>query len=283
MCPCSPNAGFRRCADRGRGMVDDGLDGPDDPKDRNFVTALARGLEVLRCFRPNETELTNTDFAERTGLPKPTVSRLTHTLCKLDYLVAAPRTGTYRLGAGVLRLGFGVLAGLDIGERAAELMRGLRNGPNSYITVALGERHRLEVIYVAVRRSRETVSLSMNVGSRLPLFHSAAGRALLVAMPEAERDEVFDLVARDMPEQMDDCRKILESAIAEHAKHGFCRGYGEWRADVNGIAVPVAALNSARSYALNTGGPSFHVSPEELESTYAERLREAAAILSSPI
>ncbi|MEC7258772.1 MAG: IclR family transcriptional regulator C-terminal domain-containing protein, partial [Pseudomonadota bacterium] len=95
-----------------------------------------------------------------------------------------------------------------------------------------------------MHRSRETVSLSMHVGSRLPLFHSAAGRALLVAMPEAERDEVFDLVARDMPEQMEACRKIVEDAIAEHGQLGFCRGYGEWRADVNGIAVPVAALNS---------------------------------------
>ena len=53
---------------------------PAETKDRNFVTALARGLDVLRCFRENETALTNTDFSERTGLPKATVSRLTHTL-----------------------------------------------------------------------------------------------------------------------------------------------------------------------------------------------------------
>ena len=26
---------------------------PDEAKDRNFITALARGLDVLRCFRPN--------------------------------------------------------------------------------------------------------------------------------------------------------------------------------------------------------------------------------------
>ncbi len=42
----------------------------DEEKDRNFITALARGLDILRCFRPNEIELTNQDFAQRTGLPK---------------------------------------------------------------------------------------------------------------------------------------------------------------------------------------------------------------------
>ena len=89
---------------------DDLIDDIDADGDRKFVTALARGLDVLRCFRPYETNLTNQEIAQRTGLPKPTISRLTHTLRKLDYLVYSERTGTYRLGAGVLALGFGVLS-----------------------------------------------------------------------------------------------------------------------------------------------------------------------------
>ena len=36
-------------------------------QDRNFVTALARGLEVLRCFRANEVSLSNSDIAQRTA------------------------------------------------------------------------------------------------------------------------------------------------------------------------------------------------------------------------
>ena len=50
--------------------------------DRKFITALARGLEVLRVFTPTEGLLGNGEIAERTGLPKPTVSRLTYTLTK---------------------------------------------------------------------------------------------------------------------------------------------------------------------------------------------------------
>lgn len=251
----------------------------DAAKDRNFVTALARGLDMLRCFRPNEIELTNTDFAERTGLPKPTVSRLTHTLVKLDYLVADPRTGTYRLGAGVLQLGFGVLAGMDVTERAGEILRKLRNGPNSYVTVALGERHRLDVIYVAVQRSREKVALTMHIGSRLPLFFSAVGRAILVAMDDAERSAMFDLVAQDCPEDEPACRQSLEQAIADYEELGFCRGYGEWRADVNGVAVPVTSLQGSRIYGLNVGGPSFHVKKKQLETYYAKELKTAAKTL----
>lgn len=253
---------------------------PEEEKDRNFVTALARGLDVLRCFRPNETELTNNDISERTGLPKPTVSRLTHTLCKLDYLIADARTGTYRLSAGVLQLGYGVLSGMEIGDRAADAMRELQNGPNSFITCAMAERHRLDAVYIAVQRSREEISLIMRVGSRLPLFFSAIGRAILVGMNEADRNAVIEYANTQDPDGHDIRMKGLEHALQEYESLGFCTGYGDWRADVNGIAVPVFSLNGDRVYGLNVGGPSFHVKRKQLETHYADLLIKAAQALN---
>ncbi|MBV1897530.1 MAG: IclR family transcriptional regulator [Rhodobacteraceae bacterium] len=253
---------------------------PDESKDRNFITALARGLDVLRCFRPNEVELTNLDISERTGLPKPTVSRLTYTLCKLDYLVADARTGNYRLGAGVLQLGFGVLSGMEIGERASDAMRALRNGPNSYITCAIGEVHRLDVVYVAVHRSREDVSLTMHVGSRLPLFFSAIGRVILVAMTQEDRETAFSRLRAEQPDKLQAAQDSYDRAAHEYETLGYCTGYGDWRRDVNGIAVPVYSLNGSKVYGLNIGGPSFHVKKKQLEGYYAKRLIESAKMLS---
>lgn len=249
-------------------------------KDRNFITALARGLDVLRCFRADELELTNTDISERTGLPKATVSRLTHTLCKLDYLVADPRTGNYRLSAGVLQLGFGVLAGMDIAERAKREMMALRDGPNSYITVALAERHRMEVVYLAVQTSREDVSLAMRVGSRLPLFRSAIGRAILVGMDEAQRQRVFEEARTEDSDTEAFRQQSYATALDEYERLGYCTGYGEWRQDVNGIALPLLSLSDSRVFGLNVGGPSFHVKKKQLETVYAPLLIKAGRTLS---
>ena len=52
-------------------------------KDYRFMTALARGLSVLRAFGPDNRPLGNAEIAERVGLPKPTVSRITFTLSEL--------------------------------------------------------------------------------------------------------------------------------------------------------------------------------------------------------
>ena len=252
----------------------------DEEKDRNFITALARGLDILRCFRPNEIELTNQDFAQRTGLPKPTVSRLTHTLCVLEYLILDSRTGTYRLGAGVLKLGFGVLSAMDMGDRARDVMRELSRGPNTYITVALGERHQTDVVYVGVERSLENVSLSLSVGTRLPVFHSAIGRAILVGLRADDREAIFEQAGRADPAGDKQRRTDFITALAQYETNGYCHSYGEWRADVNGIAVPVRSLGGGRVYGLNVGGPSFHVKKKQLEGTYAKLLLDAAQRLS---
>lgn len=258
----------------------DGLDRDEEEKDRNFVTALARGLEILRCFRDNEVTLSNSDFSERTGLPKATISRLTHTLCALDYLVADSRVGTYRLSGGVLQLGYGVLSGMDIAERAEHEMSALRDGPNSYITVALGEQHRLEVVYLVTKRSFEGVSLAIRVGSRLPIFHSAIGRAILVGMGAEDRERVFAFARAESAEREADGRANYAEALAEYQEKGFCSGYGTWRSDVNGIAVPVYSLGGKRVYGLNVGGPAFRVKKRQLEGVYGPRLIKAAQVLS---
>ncbi|WP_213544693.1 IclR family transcriptional regulator [Vannielia litorea] len=248
--------------------------------DRNFITALARGLEVLRCFRPAETELTNQEIAARTGLPKATISRLTYTLRRLDYLVHSERNGTYRLGPGVLALGYGVLAGMETSERARPEMRALCEGPNPHVTAAFAEHHRLQAVYVGVQRSQQAVSLSMSVGARLPLFHSAIGRAILAAMTEEQHAHILDLAKRERPDDVPRYRESLAKAVEDYATLGYTTGYGDWRPEINGIAVPVVSLNGDRIFAMNVGGPSFLVSPEELRDAYAERLLAAAEALS---
>jgi DNA-binding IclR family transcriptional regulator len=159
-------------------------------------------------------------------------------------------------------------------------MERLRDGPNSYITVALGERHKLDVIYVATSNSREGVALVARIGSRLPLFFSAIGQSILVGMQDDARDAVFEFAGRKSAETEAEGRKRFAEAKSIYEIKGFCTGYGTWRKDVNGIAVPVFSMNGAQVYGLNLGGPSFRVKPKQLETEYGPRLIQASQALS---
>ena len=99
---------------------------PSRPKeDRHFVTALARGLQVLACFRSDDKALGNLEIAERCELPKSTVSRLTGTLTRLGYLYQVKASGKYRLGSATLSLGTTMLRRLDVRQIARPLMQEL--------------------------------------------------------------------------------------------------------------------------------------------------------------
>lgn len=90
--------------------------------DRQFATNLARGLEVLRAFMPSDPMLGNKEICDRTRLPKATVSRLTYTLNLLGYLTRVDKYQKYRLGPGVLSLGYPLLASLQVRQIARPYM-----------------------------------------------------------------------------------------------------------------------------------------------------------------
>jgi DNA-binding IclR family transcriptional regulator len=75
-------------------------------------------------------------------------------------------------------------------------------------------------------------------------------------------------------------RASFAAAVKEFEEKGFCSSYGDWRPDVNGIAVPVFSPNGSLVYGLNIGGPAFHVKKKQLETVYAKRLIKAAEAIS---
>ncbi len=249
-------------------------------QDRQFVTSLARGLEVLRAFGPGEATLGNQDIAERTGLSKPTISRLTHTLLDLGYLTYSARNGRYQLGPGVLALGYAMIAGLEVRQRARPMIEDLAASAN--VTIAIGERDRLNVVYLDCCRGTQTVALSLNVGSRIPLGTTALGRAILAKLPDGEREYLLRAMRERMPEDFQKIERGVDRAIRELDTQGFCTSFGDWREDVNAIGVPVFSLDGERLFGLICGGPSFNLSTDTLMEDLGPRLVKIAQDLSAP-
>ncbi|WP_239688569.1 IclR family transcriptional regulator [Aquitalea magnusonii] len=130
----------------------------EDDKDRLFVTALARGLQVLAAFRPGESALSNLEIAKRTGLPKSTVSRLTYTLTRLGHLSQDEHSGFYRLGVALLALGSVVLASYDIRQVAGPLMREFALANN--VSISLAMRDGTDMVYLETCRSQSRSACS---------------------------------------------------------------------------------------------------------------------------
>lgn len=238
--------------------------------DRHFVTALARGLEVLACFRTGNRVLGNQEIAKRCNLSNSTVSRLTSTLVKMGYLMHDEETGKYRLGMATLSLGVGMLAKLDIRQIARPYLQEIAD--LSQGVVSLGVRDRLSMLIIEACRSHSALTLRMDVGSRLPITTSAIGRAYLAEATQAERDEVFERINELDERSSSIIMEGIEQAFVDYENLGCTCSFGDWQKDVNGIAVGLNLGSNFPLMSINCGGPAFNLSEEFLLEEVRPRL-----------
>lgn len=243
---------------------------PRPPEDRHFVAALARGLEVLACFRSG-TRLGNQEIARRCNLPKSTVSRLTATLTRLGYLIQSEDGGKFRLGAATLSLGSAMLSKLDVRQVARPWMEEL--AALDKVEVALGTRDRLSMIYVeACHSPKPPPGTILDVGSRIPVATTAMGRAWLAAIGPQERAEFLERVSKRHAGSWAEAKRGIERALHEHSTLGVTCSFGEWQQNINGIACAVLPGDDLPPMAISCGGLADRLSPQFLLAEVRPRL-----------
>lgn len=257
-------------------MQDWALDAPlmDDPDmydgDRQFATTLARGLDVLRCFTPMSPVLGNKDISLRSGLPKPTVSRLTYTLTQLGYLKHERSTGKYRLGSAVLSIAYPMLANLNVRQIARPFMRELANYANGW--VAIGIRDRLNMVYIETARAPSVVRAKPDVGQSFPIIISSMGRAYLAALPEAERRALTNEMKVKMPDIWARYAPQLDLAIKEYETQHFCTRFGDSVPDTSSVGVCMQPTVDNEIVAFNCAVPIYALQPRRLQQDIGPRL-----------
>ena len=238
--------------------------------DRQFATTLARGLEVLRCFTPLEPLLGNKEISVRTGLPKPTVSRLTYTLTKLGYLRHNMRLGKYQLGSAVLSIGYPLLASMSVRQAARPLMKELADYCNG--SVSMGVRDRLNMVYVESCRSGNSITTLPDIGTAVPIWQSVIGRAFLAACTPAEREGVLNQIKVKEPEPHRKFRPAIDKALEDIRLRGFCVSVGELRREMCAVGVPMRRTVDGEIVSFNCTVPSFAAKKGELEEDLGPRL-----------
>ena len=238
--------------------------------DRSFVVALSRGLDVLRAFQPNDGLLGNQEIAQRTNLPKPTVSRLTYTLTKLGYLTPVPRFEKYQLAPSAMALGYAALANLGLRHLSEPFREEVMRATGG--AVAVGGRDRQSMIYFGQSRNGLTLGVQLDVGSRIPIATTAMGRAYIWALPPDERSALLRELREHYGSRWPKIRDGIERSGEIVAKRGFAVSAGEWQSDVAAVGVALKLNDGTGPYAFNCGAPAFRFTEDRLLNDIGPRL-----------
>jgi DNA-binding IclR family transcriptional regulator len=237
-----------------------------------FVTALARGMAILRCFdRDDAHYLGNQEIAARTGLAKPTVSRLTFTLASLGYLSYSAALERYSLGVGVLALANAFVKGNDIMAVARPLMQELADYTKA--AVMLGASHETHMVLLDICQGDELFQLKLQAGSRIPHSSTALGRAWLASLPQSEFDSYLrELPARCPAASFPKIKSGLVRARRDCEQYGFCFSLGDWNPEVFAVGVPIVSADKSRVFAFNVSGRVSVVTREQITDDFGPRL-----------
>jgi DNA-binding IclR family transcriptional regulator len=169
-----------------------------------------------------------------------------------------------------LALGYAFVSNLTIRQIARPLMQELANTTGT--AVGLSDRDRLEMIYVEYCAPTNVTTFRHEIGDKVPMINSSAGRAYLAALPNEEQEYFLSYIKRKTKDDWPHLKASLDETIANYQQRGFCYSYGDWDHDVNGISVPLE-LSQGNIFVFNAGGPAFRLTTEFLENEVAPQLK----------
>ena len=251
--------------DSGRGA------GPD------FIEALARGLDVLRSFRPGTPAMTLSEIAARTGLARPTVRRILITLEALGYVRGADRG--YALTPRVLDLGMAYVNALNMWDVARPHMQRLVAQTNE--STSMAQLDGGDIVYVARVAVPKIVTLAVTIGTRFPAPATSMGKVLLAALPPAALPVVLAEPSRSgITPRWQPSAGELESALREVRAKGWALADQELAPGIRSVATGVRDGDGRVVAAINVTVHAAETSVETLVEEHLPRLLRTAADIS---
>ena len=240
---------------------------------KDFVEALARGLEVIRSFDRIHMKQTISQISERTFLARPTVLRLLLTLEELGYVRS--QDNFYSLTPKVVDLGMAYVSALGLYGAAKPHMENLSKQVDQ--TVSLAELDGSDIVYTGRVEVPKIVSVGVTVGARLPSASTALGRVLLAAVPDSQLQEVLSTPSLSMyvPRTRYTAEQI-RPRLQTVRDQGWAESDEDLQYGVQAIAAPLHGDDGQVVAAIGLGTHTSEIGKEIIRERYLPLLLDTA-------
>lgn len=247
--------------------------GIEKAKSRSYVTALARGLSVMKAFDDRHERLTLSDVARIAGLPRASARRALLTLQSLGYVEGHGRL--FSLSPQVLTLAGAYLASSPVPRVAQGFLEKVSESLGE--SCSLSVLHDDEAIYIARSTRKRIGSLHRDVGAHLPPHCTSMGRVLLAALSYTEFDaflaraEIHSFTPYTVTEPAE-----LRAVIEKTRRSGYSIVDQELEIDLRSVAVPVRNAAGRVIAAMNVSAQASRTPKKQLVESFLPALRDAA-------
>ncbi|MDN7671253.1 IclR family transcriptional regulator [Burkholderia oklahomensis] len=246
-----------------------------------LVPGLERGLRILSEFSAREPVLSAPELSKRIGIPRTTTFRLLQTLEALGFIERANGDRHFRLGVGVLRLGFEYLNSLELTDLGTPVLERLRDttGLSTHLLI----RDRRDVVFVAKAQSNAPMfgSVKVHVGTRLPAHATVHGHVLMGdltrdAMRQLYPEKRLEAFTEHTPATVDE----LYERVRHYARLGYAVSEGAFESGISAVTAPVRDHSGSIVAAITATVPRSEIGAAEEKERLVETVCGAAVDLS---
>lgn len=240
--------------------------------DPDFVGTLTKGLMILQCFVRDPRAHANSEFSERLGIPRSTVSRLCRTLQALGYLDHDDRLDRYFIGPAAVALGYPYVIQTPL---LAQLRPALQQMAERFEgAVSVGVTMDLDVVYLETSAHERGTLKRPGVGAVRGIVETAMGRAWLAQQTAAARNAFLARAKRERPDEYARSTEGLKDSLAHYPKRGFSINMGDAGLGVLAVGVASKIRYGPRRLLFNCAVPGYRARPNDLLKTIGPTLVE---------
>lgn len=232
--------------------------------------AAYRAIRILEEIRAADRPLRLTDLARMLSCPKSSVHNLLITLESAG--MVRPTAAGWQIGIKALEIGSGAMGA----ARAAFRHLVHRSAALSPHTVLLAVLDGSDIVCAGRHEGREAVRLSIEVGDRMPAVVTALGKAMIAALPDADREAFLDAL-RGVPQltrRTHPSVAELRRDVAAIRQRGYAVDYEQNTVGITCFAVDVPGASVPTAVAVTL--PTQRVD-EALQRVFLDELQRLAA------
>jgi IclR family pca regulon transcriptional regulator len=251
-----------------------------DQAEKNLVRSLAKGFAVLHAFTAERDELTLAEVARAAGIDNATAFRFLNTLVMLGYVARVPGTRRFRLTLRCLDLGFNAIARADLRMQARPILRDLVGEVNE--AASIGVLDGADVVYIErIQAGIARLGVDVRIGSRVPVYSSAIGRAILAYLPRETQLAVLDARPREkLTEATVTDRDALLAILDRVHDDGIAFSDQETVPGLRVLACPLLDADGVPLGGISVAAPALRMSAEDYLRQAGPPLIAAARALS---
>ena len=210
----------------------------DSKRDPLYVKSVEKAFHVLAAINQQAEPVSLKDVCRLTGYDKSTAQRFCHTLQRLGYLNRNSDGSRFELAFRTTELGAGFIASNALVRGARPYLHALSIETKGSATLSFLDGH--EVVFVSRFPGMDVLNTPVTIGSRLPVYCTASGRAAASLLDQQALDDVLSKqswIARTAKTETNEER--VRASIETCRRQGFVVTQDQYVMSDLSVAVPI--------------------------------------------